>query len=351
MTTKKHNPLSGEVVSVALVTHLLDLTIWQGGSPDPILAAAGLTKEHLANPNGWLPVEKGVMMLHYVMNTSQNPLFYLQLSQLTFLSGYGIVGYLLEASPTLKDAILALSRYERLISSIVFSKTLHQPGKVFWSFECPFNDTVLVQQITEFQMGCRYLFMLMVKAKRSEIVSAVHFRHAPPPNINAAEEYGKIFRCPVLFNQAESALVLHSSALSLPLRQVEAGLRGALEAHADKKLNEILSASSLTSQARAQLHMLLHTGHPSRELLAERLNISSRHLSRQLQTEGSSYRALLDELRLEIAQEQLRLPHKSLDDIAELLCFADTQSFMRWFRQQTGQTTSNYRAQVAKTTP
>lgn len=338
-----HFPASGDVVSVALARHLLDLMTWQGLPPEPILAAAGLSTDRLGQLNDWLPVAQGAAMMHAALALNSDPLFYLKLSQLTFLSGYGIVGYLLESSPTLKDAIAALLRYERLLSSMAYSRLDRQPGKVLWGFECRSDDAVLVRHMTEFHIGGRYQFLLMVKEKRSSMVAAVHFRHAAPPGLDAAAEYGKVFRCPVRFEQPESALVLHPQALGLPLRQVEAGLRETLEAHADRKLNAMLAATSLVSQARTQLQMLLHTGHPTRERLAERLGISSRHLCRQLQQEGSGYRTLLDTLRLEMAHAQLRTTARTLDDIAQTLSFRDAQSFIRWFRQLTAMTPGEFR--------
>ena len=337
-------PESGEVVSIALTRHLLDLTAWQGLPPTQLLTAAGLTADSLNDSNGWLPMEKGVAMLHTALSLSGDPLFYLKLSQLTFLSGFGIVGYLLESSPTLKDAIAALLRYERLLSSIAYSKLDRQPGRVLWGFACRHEDPVLVRQMTEFHIGSRYQFLLMVKEKRSKIVAAVHFHHAPPPGPDAAAAYGQVFRCPVLFNQPESALVLHPPALNLPLRQVEPGLQATLAAHADQKLNDIMATTSLVAQARTQLRMLLHTGHPDRDRLAERLGISSRHLCRQLQQEGSGYRELLDELRREIARDQLRNTGRTLDEIATMLSFRDGQSFIRWFRQAEGMTPGEFRA-------
>lgn len=341
--TKSVLPESGEIVAVSLARHLLDLAAWKGQPKEPILAAAGLTADCLNGRDGWLPVERGAEIVHAALAITQDPLFFLKLSQLTFLSGFGIVGYLLESSPTLKDAIESLCRYERLITSIAFSRLERQPGRVLWGCECRFHDPVLVRQMTEFHVGSRYLFMVMVKEKRSKIVTAVHFQHSAPANMNAEEEYGKIFRCPVLFDQPESALVISPHALSLPLRQVEPGLQETLAVHADKKLNEALAMTSLVSQAKGQLRMLLHTGRPSRDLLAERLGVSSRHLCRQLQNEGSSYRDILDELRLEIAQKKLRESDKTVDEIGRILSFSDGQSFIRWFRQMTGHTPGDYR--------
>lgn len=335
---------SGGLVSVALVRHLLDLTARQGYPSAPILAAAGLTPEDVADPDAWLPVERGGDMVRHVLETSRDPQFYLRLSQATFLSGFGIVGYLLESSPTLGDAIQALLRYERLISTVVYSRLEHLPGRALWSFECRHPDALVERHMTEFHTGGRYLFMLMVNERRSRIVEEVHFRHAGPATEQEAQVYAEVFRCPVRFGQPVSALVLHPAALAAPLRQVEYGLRDMLEAHADRKLMAMMREQELLlAQVRAQLRMLLLGGQPTRERLAERLGMSARHLHRQLQAEGSSYRELLDELRLELARQRLRESPRTIEEIGRLLCFTEGQSFSRWFRQRTGQTPGEFR--------
>ena len=336
---------SDEFVSVALVRHFLDLTARQGQSTAPVLAAAGLETEQLSDDDGWLPVAKGAEMMHAVLRLSGDPRFYLKMSQLSFFSGFGIVGYLLETSPTLKDAIHSLMRYERLLSTVAFSRLEHRPGEVLWSVECCTADDVVVQQMEEFHIGARYLFMRMVKARRSQIVSAVHFQHPAPPDAGQLAAYRAIFNCPVLFGQPATALILKPPALTFPLHQMAPGLKETLEAHADNKLVEMMAAASgsLLTQARAQLRILLQNGQASREKLAERLGVSGRHLARQLQAEGTGYSALLDGLRLESARKQLEGSTRTIDEIGRLLCFSDGQTFSRWFRQMTGQAPSDFR--------
>lgn len=339
--------LSGELVSIALVRHFLDLTARQGQATGPVLAAAGVTPEQLSDDDGWLAVDRGAAMMHAILRVSQDPQFYLKLSQLSFVSGFGIVGYLLETSSTLKDAILSLMRYERLLSTVAFSRLEHRPGQVQWGIECCTDDAVVVRQMEEFHIGVRYLFMRMVKEKRSNIVSAVHFRHPAPPDAGQLATYGTVFHCPVHFNQPGSALILKPPALALPLHQLAPGLKESLETHADKKLAEMMAAASgsLLMQARAQLRILLQRGQPSRERLAECLGVSGRHLARQLQAEGSGYSELLDEMRLESARKLLPEPTRTIDEIGRLLSFSDGQTFSRWFRQMTGQAPREFRQQ------
>lgn len=336
---KTASSTSGEFVSIALVRHFLELTARQGQPTPPVLAAAGVTAEELNDDDGWLAVDRGAAMMHAVLRFSQDPQFYLRMSQLSFVSGFGIVGYLLEASPTLKDAILSLMRYEQLLSTVAFSRLEHRPGEVLWSVECCTADPVVVRHMEEFHIGARYLFMRMVKERRSAIVSAVHFRHAAPTEPGQLEAYAAIFNCPVRFGQAESALILKPPALACALHQMAPGLKETLEAHADRKLVAMMAAASgsLLDQARAQLRMLLQRGQASRERLAECLGVSGRHLARQLQSEGSGYSELLDELRLEGARQLLPESTRTIDEIGRLLNFSDGQTFSRWFRRRTGQ--------------
>ena len=341
---KTPNAQSDELASIALVRHLLDLTARQGQPTAPVLAAAGMTPEQLSDDDGWLAVSKGSEMMHAVLRLSGDRQFYLKMSQLSYFSGFGIVGYLLESSPTLKDAIQSLMRYERLLSTVALSRLDHRPGEVHWTVENSTNDAEIVRQTEEFHIGARYLFMRVVKERRSNIVSAVHFRHAAPTDAEQLQAYRQVFNCPVLFDQPGSALILKPAALTFPLHQMAPGLKETLETHADKKLLEMMAASSsLLTQAKAQLRILLHSGQASREKLAERLGVSSRHLSRQLQAEGTGYSALLDGLRLESARKQLQESARTIDEIGRMLCFSDGQTFCRWFRQMTGQAPSDFR--------
>lgn len=338
-------PPSGELVSIALVRHFLDLAARQGHSTAELLAEAGLEPGRLDDDNGWLPVAQGAPMLHAVLRASGDPQISLKLSQLSFISGFGIVGYLLESSPTLKDAILSLMRYERLLSTVAVSRLDNLPGGVSWSIECRTADPVLNRHVEEFHIGVRHLFMRMVKESISNIVSAVHFRSRAPDDPQQLAVYHDIFGCPVKFDQAQSALVLKLPALAFELHQMAPGLKQTLEAHADRKLAEMMGAASgsTLAQARAQLSSLLYRGHASRERLAECLGVSGRHLARQLAAEGSSYGKLLDELRLEVARKLLPDASRTINEVGQQLGFSDGPSFSRWFRQRTGETPRDYR--------
>lgn len=88
-------------------------------------------------------------------------------------------------------------------------------------------------------------------------------------------------------------------------------------------------------------------GYPSLEQLAQRLHLSPRTLRRRLEAEGIRYLDLLQRTRIRDAKALLLKPGVEIQQIAQILGYADAANFTRAFRQRTGQTPSAYRAQHA----
>ena len=79
------------------------------------------------------------------------------------------------------------------------------------------------------------------------------------------------------------------------------------------------------------------------QLASETLYINVRSLQRKLQAEGTTFKAVLNEVRLELADKYIRDQSLSLSEIAFLLGFAEISSFSRAFKRWTGASPSAYR--------
>ena len=100
-------------------------------------------------------------------------------------------------------------------------------------------------------------------------------------------------------------------------------------------LQRRLGRAGLSSAVRYEL--LRNPGHlPSQEAVASALYVSVRTLRRQLAEEDTSFRALVDETRLLLAEELLRTGRLSVEAIAERLGYAESASFVRAFVRWTG---------------
>mgnify|MGYP006207581605 CR=1 FL=1 len=112
-----------------------------------------------------------------------------------------------------------------------------------------------------------------------------------------------------------------------------------------------MHSSSLAEQQQALLKALfVRPGTASVEtaetqLLAQLDGVSPQTLRRHLREEGTSFQALKDELRRDIAIYHLGRADLSLLEIAEQLGFSEPSAFHRAFKKWTGLTPGAYRAQ------
>ena len=159
-----------------------------------------------------------------------------------------------------------------------------------------------------------------------------------------ASEYDLLFPCPLVFSAARSSLVFHSRYLSLPLLQDERTLKHFLERSPADLLSRPDEGDSLSSQLRRLLSRD-RTPWPDLEAVAQHLHISPQTLRRHLREEGTSFQALKDELRRDIAIYHLGRADLSLQEIAEQLGFSEPSAFHRAFKKWTGLTPGAYRAQ------
>jgi len=75
---------------------------------------------------------------------------------------------------------------------------------------------------------------------------------------------------------------------------------------------------------------------PGMDEVATRLNMTSRTLRRHLDAEGTSFVAIVDDVRCSLAIEYLQSTKMSTEDVAMLLGFSDAANFRRALKRWTG---------------
>lgn len=166
----------------------------------------------------------------------------------------------------------------------------------------------------------------------------VDFGFAAPVH---AGSYGKIFPAPLLFDQAHSALWLRADQLQLPVRRDKEALRGFL---ADARANIIVPRrhNGLSERVRSHLQHA-QPAWPDLASTADALHLSASTLQRRLASNGSSFQALKDALRRDLAITRLHTSAVPLATLADELGFADSAAFQRAFKNWTGSAPGSYR--------
>jgi AraC-like DNA-binding protein len=160
------------------------------------------------------------------------------------------------------------------------------------------------------------------------------------------EALATVFNCPIYFDADENTLKFPREILE---RRV-VHTRESLAEFLDSIVYHLISAERQPASTSAAIKSLvtidMPQGMPSFTAVAQSLHMSESSLRRRLQKEDTSYQALKDEIRCEVAIDKLLNEKAKVADLAEYLGFTEPSSFVRSFKKWTGQTPKAYRERI-----
>jgi AraC-like DNA-binding protein len=169
----------------------------------------------------------------------------------------------------------------------------------------------------------------------------VWFMHERPEDLS---HYRKVFGDnPIVFGAPWDGLVLDATRLDEPLPTSDAALHGVLRQHGDRLLADLAPGDSLLERVRAKMLESLADGPATAADVAEEMGITRRTLTRRLAQHGTSFTALLEEVRKHSASHYLKTSDHSIEDIAFLLGFSESSPFVRAFKRWTGMAPTQFR--------
>lgn len=158
------------------------------------------------------------------------------------------------------------------------------------------------------------------------------------------QPYVDFFGVAPRFNAPWNGFTVLRDVLAAPLITGNRATRSHLEKVLLADVPHHDQARPLTQRVRQLLQGGLRKGMlPTAEALAHELAMSARTLSRRLQDEGQSLSRLLEQVRIERAEQLLREGRLSVQDVAVQSGFADASSFGRAFKRATGMTPAEQR--------
>ncbi len=172
---------------------------------------------------------------------------------------------------------------------------------------------------------------------------AVHLPWSRPSNIM---EYERVFGCKVHFNKDEIAILLDKKFVDQPVVTSNYNLLNILVSHAQEKSAAINNSLGFSSIVKHSLINLIKPEFPSIDQVAGHLNISTRTLQRKLKEEGTTFKQIINDLRLDFAKSYLKQQELQISEIAYLLSYSDASAFNRSFKSWTGKTPNEYRMAI-----
>ncbi|WP_194285795.1 AraC family transcriptional regulator [Alcanivorax sediminis] len=313
-----------------------------GVDVDALLAKEGLSADTWLEGKQDVPALVIEKLLDHCLEHTGNELLGFHLAQCVKPEGFGVLGYIRQACQNLHDFILVCIRYEHLISGFGKTRLIKQPDCCLLSWSARTLNPIFERHATEFMLTAFNTTRSLLHNPRKPWLKEVRFRHAAPLSLNARRELEAHFECRVRFNQQESALVLAPDALNQPFLYADPALVDSLKQHA-QSLEASKHEGDFYYRAHRMMRELIISQSASKENLATGLGISTRHLHRLLAKEHINYRGMQEQAQLTIAIEMLTGSSQTIETIGVALGYTESQSFIRWFKKQTGMTPNRYR--------
>jgi AraC-like DNA-binding protein len=315
-----------ELVRVAALSGYIETMAGLGLDPRPLLKEQGLSADLLVNPEQLIPARAAIRLLERSAAESGCITLGLRMAEGRALANLGASSLLIAHQPTLRHALTALQEFRARINSTLVLQ-LEDIGE----------DTVLhedftlrrpepLRQSSDLALGVLMRLCTEVLGKDWS-PRMVCFSHQPPP---AAEQpiFARVFRCPLQFDSELNGIVLRRIDLDRPNQRAD----DQLARHARQLLDAVMSPSqrSVTQDVDQLIRLLMPAGRASIQNCAASMGLTVRTLQRLLDADGTSFKKLLNEARMQLATQYLANPRMRITDIAEFLGYGSVGAFSRW---------------------
>jgi AraC-like DNA-binding protein len=307
-----------------------------GLSPADILRRAGLPGDLFGRAKAALHTDEYFRLWEAIADEAADPLLPLRVAETITLEAFDPPLFAAMCSPDLNTALGRIAQYKRLIApmalhldrsdrstrlEIEWLDKSRVPPAIFVATELAFFTRVA-------RIGTR------AKVVPREVRAPVNL--GPEKDVSAffgvRPKKGKAVS--ITFTAADAARSFLTSNAKM-WDYFEPGLK--------HNLAELNATATHAERVQAALLELIPAGMASIESAAKKLGTSTRTLQRKLRGEGSSFQAMLNETRKDLALHYLQTSRMSGAEISFLLGFEDPNSFFRAFRGWTGETPERFR--------
>jgi AraC-like DNA-binding protein len=312
-----------------------------GMSSVEVFSKAGIDPALFNDPENSLSFDDAGHLLELCVKYTGMPNFGLLVGEASSLDGLGDFGDLARYAPTVGEAlqgmILHICTNDR--GGVATLSSGHGIAELGYAIYVPVRS------------GSRHIYntslsiinqLLHAMCGDTFNINEVRFTHSRPADI---QPYKKMFNAKVVFDADENVIVFDSHWL-------DKALPGADALRFEASLAQLTAVESdlhldLVEQIRAVLRPMIVSQRCSVDRVAGLLSMHPRTLNRRLKDRGTTLRALMGQVRYELAMHLLAESKLTLIKVSTLLGYSDPSVFSRAFYRWSGSSPSAWRKQNA----
>jgi AraC-like DNA-binding protein len=333
----RHLTTDGEVTMAAMVQAqslrgYRELVGDLGGSATRLLRKSGVDPAALDQLTAFISFEAVTELLERSSAELDSPDFGLRLAERQDIGILGTLAVAMRYSGTIGEAMSTASQYLDVYNAAIsFTISLgDRQGQARFVFKLLPGHYQRWTQTAEHGIGLTWRILTLLSEGRCHL-RGVWFPH---PAVAAEASYRARFDAPLVFGADQAALAVSERDLNLPISENIEELHDLVTRYLDGQLPR--GRTPLALQVRQAIEALLGTGACSHQEVARVLNMHPRTLQRRLREEGTTFEAIKDEARQDLAQRYLSQPDVPLTQITALLDYSEQsalgRSCRRWFR-------------------
>lgn len=321
---------------------VIDAVADRGIVPDVVLERTGLTIDEVRDPHTLTSIGQYLTACENIVSAGATFADAFTIGSRLHLSAYGMYGYALMCSPTMREFFDFAVRYQPLATPTVRLEWRSEGDLAIWQFREIYRDvmssdvrTFLVRQ----QMKMTFTHIRDTAGADNLPVAAMF---ALPEDSHAAEDE-RALSCPCHYAQTANELHYPIGILDQTPELGNRLTRTMLEETCERLIGQSRLSSGLSGEVY-QLLLNAPSEFPSMTAVAAQLGLQERTLRRRLAAEDSSYGAIVDDVRRKLAIEYLETTRMSVEDVAWKVGFSDGANLRRAIRRWTGQTIGDIRS-------
>ncbi|MCD6533417.1 MAG: AraC family transcriptional regulator [Deltaproteobacteria bacterium] len=313
----------------------------QNIDPASVFKEVRLNPLLMYQPGARYPLEKITDLWKKMEKRIKDPCFGLMAAEPKYChpSFFGILGYAMLVSTSLRVALERLIRFHRVISDANFGRLDEDKDAGTLIFTLANIDETSYTQAREDAAIAWIMSTLRINFQDDIAVVSVNFTHS---SSECAGKYYEFFKSPIYFDSPVASLVLSLELADRVLPSANEELAQFDDQIMTKYLTS-LDEKDLLIKAKKIIVEHLPSGSATVGNIASELGYSTRTFQRLLHQKGTTFLALLNEIRMQIAKKYVWDKNMDLTEVAFLLGFAELSTFSRSFKRWTGKSLSQYR--------
>ncbi|GLX51075.1 putative transcriptional regulatory, AraC family protein [Streptomyces hygroscopicus subsp. hygroscopicus] len=316
-----------------------------GTDPRALMKRVGLDPVGLAVQDRWISGVAVTQLLELSAAASRREDFGLLLAERRRFSNLGPISLVIREEPDVRSALDLLVRHEYMYNEMLRSRLSEANGLATLKLGLAPGEVLAARQSIELAVGAFHQFFRTFLGARWQPVS-VFFTHSAPVDTGT---HRRVFGPVVEFDREFNGIVLYADDLSTPNPMSDPLLR----TYARQYFESIAVSRGATELDRVRdlIEVLLPTGRCSIEQIADSLGVDRRTVHRRLAASGETFSSLLSATRVQIAEQLVANPGRSLTEISGLLGFSAPSAFSRWFGERFGCSPRQWRLRRAEQPP